>query len=152
MILGKYAVAIIQVVTLIVTALVAALSDNKVSDVELWQLIALGVGAVVTYLAPLLEKGWAALLKFLAALVAAGVAALIPIIDTANGGPGWSGTAALIVLLAILNAALTAAGVSIRTDAVTEALVKPNVANAVPQAVDPAAVRVVEAHGIRAVG
>jgi hypothetical protein len=148
MILSKYAVAIVQVVTLIVASLVAAQSgDGVVTDVEAWQIAALGAGGVATYLVPLLEKGWAALLKFVTALVAAGVAALVPIIDTANGGPGWSGSAWLIVILAILNAALTAAGVSVRTDAVKAALASPDVSDRIPVSVDGKAVKVVLADG-----
>jgi len=153
MILSKYAVAIIQILTLVVTSLVAAQSgDGKITNVEVWQIGALAVGAVVTYLVPLLEKGWAGILKFAAALVTAGVAALVPIIDTANGGPGWSGSAWLIVILAVLNAALTALGVSVRTDAVKAALAAPEVSDKVPVAVDPSAVKAVAHQDFKGVG
>lgn len=143
MILSKYAVALIQTVTVVITALVAALGDDVLTNVEIWQIVVIAIGAVGTMFVPLLEKGWAGTAKFVLAVLGAIAAAVIPIIDTANGGPGWSGTAILIVALAGLNAALTALGVSVRLDAVKEALAAPEVSDKVPVAVDPQAVKAV---------
>jgi len=149
--MNKYVVALVQVLTIIVTALVAAQSDAEVTTVELWQIGALFVGGVVTYFVPLLQNGWAATLKFVATLAAAAITAIIPIVDTANGGPGWSFSAILIVILAVLNAALTAWGVEVRLDAVKAELVAPDVSNKVPEAVDPTATAIVLS-STRAVG
>lgn len=143
MILSKYAVAAIQTVTLIVAALVAALGDDILTTVEIWQVVVIGIGAVGTMFVPLLEKGWAGLLKFVVAVAGAIASAVVPIIDTANGGPGWKGTAILIVALAGLNAALTALGVQARLDAVKAQLAAPEVSDKVPAAVDQEAAKVV---------
>lgn len=147
MVLNKYAVAIIQILTVAVTALVAAQSDGLLEPVEVWQVAGIAVGGVAAYFVPLLENGWAATLKFVATLVGAGIAAVVPIIDTANGGPGWSASAILIVLLAVLNAALTALGVTVRLESAKAALAAQDVSDQVPVAVDGKAVKVVLAHG-----
>lgn len=147
MLLGKYAVPLIQIVTIIVTSLVSANADGLVSLVEALQIGAIGIGGIVAYFVPLLENGWAATLKFIAVLAGAAIAAIIPIVDTANGGAGWSGSALLVVILAVLNAALTALGVTVRLDAAKEALESPDVSDRIPIAVDGKAVRVVLASG-----
>lgn len=147
MILSKYAVAAIQVVTIIVTSLVASLADNTLTIAEVWQIAVIGVGAIGSVVVPLLEKGPAGLLKFLLAIAGAIAAAVVPIVDTANGGAGWTASAFLIVLLAGLNAALTALGVSVRLDSAKEALASPDVSDRVPVAVDGKAVQVVLAQG-----
>ena len=143
MIFGKYAVAAIQTATIIVAALVAALGDNILTDVELWQVVVLAIGAVATIWVPLTEKVWAGALKLLTSVLGAAASAVIPIIDTANGGPGWRGTAILIVALAGLNAALTALGVQVRLDSVKAALASPDVSDRVPATVDSKATKVV---------
>lgn len=143
MIPSKYVVALIQVVTIIVTSLIAANADNTVSLVEVLQIAAIVVGAIITYWAKLLEKGWAAGLKFAGAVLGAAIAAAIPIVDVANGGPGWTASAALIVLLAALNAALTAWGVDLRLDEVKAQLADPSVDNAKVRAADAPAYAIV---------
>lgn len=147
MILSKYAVAAIQTVTLIVTALVAALGDDILTAVESWQIVVIGIGAIASIWVPLTEKVWAGALKFGAAVLGAAASAVIPIIDTANGGPGWSGTAILIVVLAGLNAALTALGVQARLDSTKAQLAAADISDRVPVAVDGKAVKVVLAQG-----
>lgn len=143
MIPSKYIVALVQVVTIVVTSLIAANADNTVSLVEVLQIAAIVVGAIITYWAKLLTNGWAAGLKFAGAVLGAAIAAAIPIVDVANGGPGWTASAALIVLLAALNAALTAWGVDLRLDEVKAQLADPTVDNAKVRAADGPAYAVV---------
>ncbi len=143
MIPSKYAVVVVQIITIIVTSMLAALQDDILSTVEAWQIAGIGVGSISAYLVPLLKNVWAAALKFSAAVAGAALAAVPPIVDTANGGSGWTGTAVLIVILAGLNAALTAWGVTVRLDAAKEAIADPRQANATIIASDPQAVRVV---------
>jgi hypothetical protein len=147
MILSKYAVAAIQTATLIVTALVAALNDDILTAVESWQIVVIAIGSITAIWVPLSEKGWAGILKFGATVLGAAASAVVPIIDTANGGPGWNGTALLIVVLAGLNAALTALGVQARLDSAKAALVAPDVSDRVPATIDGKAVKVVLASG-----
>jgi hypothetical protein len=147
MILSKYAVAAIQVVTVIVTSMVASLADNTLTTAEVWQIAVIGIGAIGSVVVPLLEKGPAGLLKFALAVAGAIAAAIVPVVDTANGGAGWTASAFLIVLLAGLNAALTALGVSVRMDAVKEALASPDISDRATVAVDQPAVKVAVAHG-----
>lgn len=145
MILSKYAVAAIQTATIIVAALVAALGDDILTHVETWQVVVIAVGAIATIWVPLSGKGWAGILKLGTAVLGAAASAVIPIIDTANGGTGWRGSAILIVALAGLNAALTALGVQARLDSMKAALASPDVSDSTAVAVDRKAAEIVRA-------
>lgn len=118
MIVSKYLTGFIQVVILILGALLAALEDG-LTLVEALQLVALGVGAIVTYWAPLLDKGWAAALKVLGAVIGAVIAALIPLL-----AGEWNASSTIIVVLAAINALATQLGVDVRVDAAKETLGK----------------------------
>lgn len=142
MIASKYAVAFIQVAVVFVTALSASITDNVLSLVEALQVGGILLGSVVTVFLPLLSSGYAGLLKVLGAVGGAVITAVIPIVDTLNGGPGWTTSSIIIVVLAALNALATHVGVDVRIDAAKEALADTSTANAVPEAVDPTAVTV----------
>lgn len=152
MIASKYAVAGVQILVLIVTSIVAALSDDIVSPLEGWQIAAIAVAAFGQYGVNLLDKGWAALGKFLVTLAGAAVAAIIPLVDVANGGQGFTGSSILIIVLAVANAALTAWGVDIRLDGVKAALADPKVSDDKVFQLDPGAYRVVSTQASRALG
>lgn len=153
MIASKYAVAGVQILVLIITSIVAALGvDNVVTPVEGWQVGAIAVGAVGQYAVPLLEKQWAALGKFLVTLAAAAITAIVPIIDTVNGGPGFTGASILIVVLAVANAALTAWGVDVRLDGVRAAIADPKVSDEKVFQLDPAAYRIIKTEASGALG
>lgn len=147
MISSKYAVAFIQVAVIFVTALAAAITDNVLSTVEAFQVGGILLGAAVSVFAPLLTTGYAGLLKLLGAVGGAVIAAVIPIIDSANGGAGWSASAIIIVILAGLNALATHVGVDVRIDAAKQALVSPEVNNIVPEVVDPVATDIARQRG-----
>jgi hypothetical protein len=145
-VVNKYAVGLLQVAIILVTSLGAALSDNDLTAVEAFQVGALVIGAVVSVFVPLLQGPWAAGLKVGGAALGAVLAAIVPIVDTNNGGPGWTASAIMIVVLAGLNALATQLGVDVRIDSVKAQLAAPEVSDRVPVAVDKPAVDVVVAH------
>lgn len=118
MIPSKYLAGFIQVITLLMTSLLAALADG-LDYTEVWQIAGVLVGAVVTFFVPLLEGRWAAALKVGGAVLGAIIAAVIPLL--ANE---WTASSAIIVLLAAVNALATQLGVDVRVDAAKEALAK----------------------------
>lgn len=139
MVLNKYLVALLQVLLLFVAALQAALTDGLITPTEYWQLAGLFVGAVVTYYARILDKGWAAGLKVMGAVLGALIAAVIPFLTS-----GWTPEAAAIVALAVINALATQFGVDMRVDAGKEVLADPGQSNQIVTAVDPSIVPVAE--------
>jgi hypothetical protein len=141
---SKYAVAGVQTLVLVLTALMAALTDDVVTTAEWLQLAAVVVTGISVYVVKLLESGWAAAAKFIVALAGAGLSAAIPIVDTVAGGPGWSAGSVLIVVLAVANAALTAWGVDVRLDAVKEAIADPQISDRKVATLDPTAYRIVK--------
>lgn len=144
MISSKYAVAFIQVAVIFVTALAAAITDNNLSLVESFQVGGILLGAIVSVFAPLSATGYAALLKVIGAVGGAVITAIIPIIDTLNGGAGWSPSAVIIVILAGLNALATHVGVDIRIDAAKEVLAGNPSSPVVATDVDPVAVEIAD--------
>lgn len=136
MTLNKYAVGLLQVAIIAVTALQAAVALGW-SLTAAFQLAGLIIGAIVSVFVPLLEGRWAAGLKVGGAVLGALIAAIIPFVTD-----GWSPGAIVIVVLAGLNALATQLGVDIRIDSAVQALGDPSVPNASVEAVDPAAVRI----------
>lgn len=114
-----------------------------VSTVESLQLIGLLIGALVTYLVPVLETGWAAAGKVGGAVLGAILAAAVPVFDYANGGVGFTAETITMIAFAGLSALAAQFGVDQRITEVKAALADPNTSNAVPEAVDPAAVAAV---------
>lgn len=139
MILNKYLVALLQVLLLFVAALQAALTDGLITPTEYWQLAGLFVGAVVTYYARILEKGWAAGLKVAGAVLGALIAAVIPFLTS-----GWTPEAAAIVALAVINALATQFGVDMRVDSAKEVLADQDLDTRAITEVDPTAAVVAE--------
>lgn len=133
MILNKYLVALLQVLTLFLAAFQAALSDGLTAT-EAWQLAGLFVGAVVTYYVPILTGRWAAALKVGGAVLGAAIAALVLVL-----ADGWSAGSVTIVIIAIINALATQFGVDVRLDSTREALTSPTVTNVTVDVVDPSA-------------
>lgn len=136
MILSKFLVAFIQLTVLVTASLQAAVEDG-LTAVEAWQIVAVLVGAIVTYFVPLLEGGWAAALKVAGAVLGAVIAAIIPLV-----AGEWTMSAILIVVLAGLNALATQIGVDVRVQAAAKAVVNQGAQAAV--ALDTAAVAVAE--------
>lgn len=140
MTLNKYAVALLQLLIITVTALQASIADG-LTETEVWQLAGLVVGAIASVFVPLLEKGWAGALKVGSAVAGAGIAALVPFVTD-----GWTPSAAIVVVLAVLNTLATQIGVNIRVDAARAGLVDTRVPDRVIVDVDPAAAGVVRSH------
>lgn len=134
MILSKFLVAIIQIAVLVLAALQAALS-NGLTVVESLQIVGIGIGAVVTYVVPLLATGWAAAFKVAGAVLGAVIAAAIPL-----AAGEWNASTLLIVVLAGLNALATQVGVDVRVQAAIKAIAREG--TTVPLQLDTAATRV----------
>lgn len=139
MILNKWAIALLQVLFLALTALTAMRADG-VTHVEVWQFVALVVGAGFTAALKLIENGWHAGLKVAAALVAAFFAAVIPLLTNA-----WTVDSTIVVVLAIVNAALIQFGVDARIDSAKSILLDPTKSNNVIVGVDPVAAKIAAA-------
>lgn len=138
MIVSKYLTGLIQVLFLLMTALLAAMEDG-VDTVEVWQLAGVLVGAVVTVWVPLLEGAWAAGLKVGGAVAGAAIAAIVPLVMSE-----WTASAAIIVVIAIINALATQLGVSIRVDAAKNAIADSQVSARAAEAVDPYAAAIAD--------
>ena len=139
MILNKWAIALLQVLFLALTALTAMRVDG-VTTVEVWQFVALVVGAGFTVALKLLAGGWHAALKVVAALVGAFFAAAIPLLANA-----WTIDSTIVVILAIVNAALIQFGVDARIDSAKSVLLDPTKSNNVIVGVDPVAAKIAAA-------
>ena len=137
MIASKYLAGFIQLITLLMTALLAALVDGLTIE-EIWQLAGVGVGAVVTIYVPLLQGAWAAGLKVGGAVLGAVIAAVIPLLAGT-----WDLSSALIVLLAGLNVLATQLGVDVRVDSARKEYARPDLPNAVIETVDAPAAAVI---------
>jgi hypothetical protein len=106
----KYATAIILFLSVSMTPLVA-LVVAPFTWVAVWQYVSLLLGAVGSYLVPLLPSGWQGFGKTGIAILAAVVAAVIPVwTDT------WNRATVLVLVIAIVQAIGTELGVQIRTD------------------------------------
>ncbi len=112
-----------------------------ISIVEALQLLGLLVGAIVTYLVPVLATGWAAAGKVGGAVLGAILAAAVPVFDYANGGVGFTAETITMIAFAGLSALAAQFGVDQRLTETKAALADPNTSDKVPQAVDPAAVK-----------
>lgn len=135
---SKYLTPLLTIGVIIGAAFQTAIVGG-ITTVESLQLLGLFVGAVVTYLVPILKSGWAAAGKVGGAVLGAVIAAAIPVFDLANGGTGFTAETITMIAFAGLSALAAQFGVDQRLDAVKEALASPAVPNAVPEAVDPAA-------------
>jgi len=111
MVLQKYAAALLSIAIVVLTAFVA-IPQNDLTPTALAQLGILGLGSVVTYLVPLLDKAWAGALKTGAAVIAAILAAVIPFLTTGE----ITMAQIAIVILAGLNALAVEVGVQIRKE------------------------------------
>lgn len=137
MILNRWGVAILQFVIFILTTYTVFNADNVVTGIELWQFGGLFVAQVGVLIVPLTTGGYEAILKVSVAAAGAAFTAIIVIVDTANGGPGWSAGSIIVVLLAVANAVAVHFGVDARLDGVREALADPARSNASVAAADP---------------
>lgn len=139
---SKYTTAFLTLALVVVFGLQSALVGG-LTDVEAWQFAALVVGGIVTYIAPILVSGWAAAVKVIGAVVGAVLAAIPPIIDTANGGAGFTPEAIVALVFAGVLALAAQFGVDIRLDKVKEAVASPAIDNAQVYVLDPKAYAVV---------
>lgn len=111
MIINKYLAALLSIGIVVLTAFVA-IPEGERTPTTIGQLVILALGAIVTYLVPLLRGVWAGALKTGAAVVSALIAA---------GLPFWvdetiSATQIAVVVLAALNALAVEVGVQVRKD------------------------------------
>lgn len=139
----KYAAAIFPFVLTILWAFQTYIVGG-ISEVEIYQLLGLVAGTALIRLLPLLQGGWAAALKILGSVAAAVFAAIPPIIDVANGGPGWTAETISTVVFTGVLALATQFGVDFRVDAMKKALVDPAIDNTEVYVLDPGAYRVAE--------
>jgi hypothetical protein len=133
----KYLVAFLQVAFVVLTSLLTVLAKGPVTATDIWQLVGVGVAALLSVVLPLLSTKQAAVLKVIGAVVGAIIAAAAPILIPG----GWSGTNVIIVILAALNAFFVSVGVDVRVDSVAKALADPEVDNTVVTALDPKAAK-----------
>jgi hypothetical protein len=105
----KYAAAVISILLTAFAFLKTAFAD-ELDAAELWQLIALVAGAVITFLVPLVPGKWAGALKTGAAALAAVATAVVPF--ALQGTLTYEQLS--IVALALLNALGVEVGVQAR--------------------------------------
>lgn len=108
----KYAAALLSIAIVIITALVT-IPAEQLTPTAIAQLGILAVGAIVTYLSPLLSTAWAGGLKTGAAVIAAILTGVIPFLTQGYIEP----IQILVVVLAALNALAVETGVNLRLDA-----------------------------------
>jgi len=106
----KYSAALLSIAIVVLTAFIASPTLTPTSII---QLAILAVGAIVTYLLPLVPGAWAGALKTGAAVVVAVLAAVLPFVVTG----GITVAEATVVILAALNALAVEVGVQLRRTA-----------------------------------
>ncbi|MEX1078870.1 MAG: hypothetical protein WED09_07165 [Homoserinimonas sp.] len=111
MILNKYLAALLSIGIVVLTAFIAIPEADR-TPATIGQLVILALGAIVTYLVPLLESRWAGLFKTGSAVVAAVIAAAIPFLTAG----GITAVQVAVVALAALNALAVEVGVQVRKD------------------------------------
>lgn len=111
MVVNKYLAALLSIGIVVLTAFVA-IPEGERNPATIGQLAILALGAIVTYLVPLLESRWAGALKTGAAVAAALIAAIIPF--WAEGA--ITAIQVAVVALAALNALAVEVGVQVRKD------------------------------------
>lgn len=148
MVLNKWGVALLQLVVFLLTTYTLFNQDAVVTTVEWWQFGGLFVAQVGVVVVPLTTGGYAAALKVGVAAGGALFQAVVVIIDTSQGGPGWTSASVIVVALAVANAVAVHFGVDTRLDKVKEILTDPKQANSSIRAVDPKAVEIVQRQGV----
>ena len=139
---SKYLTALLTITLLTLAAFQAAVVGG-LTVVEGLQLLALFIGAVVTYFAPLTTGSWPALFKVLGAVIGAALVAIISVINGAvEGVPVWNAETIALVAFAAVSALATQFGVDQRVDAVKAAIAAPEVTEHEIQVVDPKAAAV----------
>lgn len=136
---SKYLTPLLTIAILALGFFQASVSDGDFTILEKWQLAALLVGAIVTYIAPLTTGKWPAIFKVGGAVIGAVLAAIITAVTE---GTVMDASLITVIVLAGLNALAAQTGTDSRVDAAKEALAAPNVANNVPETVDPVATQV----------
>ena len=116
--LAKFAPALLPMLVLILGGLQNAFADNIVTDTEMWQLVALGAGAVVTFIVPLTGGAWAGILKTGANVAAAVAALIIPMLPQFE----WSTSAVLFIVVGAIQALSAEIGVGVRLDQAKEVI------------------------------
>lgn len=113
---AQYTKSLAFVVVAVLTAIVAALSDNVITTAELVQAVVAGAGAVAVYIVPNLAAGLGAYLKTFVAIATTAGTALVPIL-----GEGGFGNVPTSAWLTVIITALGAVGVYIAPNAPAEA-------------------------------
>lgn len=108
----KYATPILSVVVVITTALTTA-AQGHIGWTEIWQLLAVALGAVGTYIVPVLSGGWRSGVKVSIAVLAAAVAAAIPLVQGT-----WSTASIVIIVMAGVQALVTHLGGTLRLEGI----------------------------------
>ena len=137
---AKYLTPLLTIAILALGFFQASVSDGDFSALEKWQLAALLIGAIVTYIAPLTQGVWPAIFKVGGAVVGA---ILATIITAVTEGTVFDVSLITIIVLSGLNALAAQVGTDQRVDAARDAIASPNVSDAVPETVDPQAVAIV---------
>lgn len=134
MIINKYLAGLLTVAVVLIAAFQAALQDG-LTLTEVFQLLGLFIGALVTTYVPIVPGKWAASLKVLGAVLGAAIAATIPFLTT-----GWNASAVTLVVFAIVNTLAVQLGVNVRVDSARATLADPAKSDAAITQVDPKAV------------
>jgi hypothetical protein len=116
--LAKFAPALMPMAVLILGGFQAAFADDELTSTEMWQLVALSAGAVVTFIVPLLNGAWAGALKTGANVLAAVAALVIPMLPQFE----WSTSAVLFIVVGAIQALSAEIGVGVRLDQAKEVI------------------------------
>lgn len=136
---NKFITPLVTIAILVVGFIQVANSDNDFTTLEKVQLLALIVGAVVTYFAPLTKGRWPGIFKVGGAVIGA---ALAVIITALMEGTVIDSNLLIVVILAALNAFAAQTGTDARIDAQKEVLVNPDLPTRAGAAIDPIAAKV----------
>lgn len=137
MVLNKWAVALLQLVFVAITAL-QVYREGGLTETEAWQFGALVISAAAAVYLKLLKGGWHQALKVSAAIAGAVIAAIIPIVNDT-----WTLDTWILIILAALNALVIHFGVNARIDGVEQVLADPSLANRPVAVVDPTVTEIV---------
>jgi hypothetical protein len=107
----KYATAIFSLAVLVLGAVQAAAAAGF-TDTEIWQITALGIGGVITFVVPIVKGKWGGVLKTGFSILGAAGALVVPYFIDQN----ITTEGLLLVVIGVINVFATQLGVIIRKD------------------------------------
>jgi hypothetical protein len=140
----KYLTPVLTIVLIAVGFFQTSISDGEFTTLEKWQLAALFIGAVVTYISRIVPGPWPGILKVAGAVLGAALAVIITAVQT---GSVFDTNLFTIIILAALNAFAAQVGADARVTEAKVDLADPTITRAEAVAHDSKAVAAAVARG-----